>query len=281
MATTLETLEALGFSPIEAGVYAALLRESPATGYRISHAIGKPTANTYKAIRSLERRGAVVVEDGKSRLCRAVPPAEVLGALEQRFQANKRAAADALARLSAASTDERVWTLETPESIWERAAAMLSASETLVALDVMPAALERVGPQLVAAAGRGVEVFAKVYDAPSALPGVQLLRRDDGPEALAFWPGCQLTLVADACSFLMALFSRDLSTVYRCVWSESVFLACMQHNSLAAELLGARRLDTGEPLAEADALRLTLGREDLPGRRRLFERCAEIDRERE
>ena len=41
-----KALQELGFSEIEALVYAFLVQGEAATGYRISHAIGKPTANT-------------------------------------------------------------------------------------------------------------------------------------------------------------------------------------------------------------------------------------------
>ena len=53
MTTTHESVQALqelGFTCLEAHVYVYLLRRAPATGYRISHAIGNPTANTYKAL---------------------------------------------------------------------------------------------------------------------------------------------------------------------------------------------------------------------------------------
>jgi len=39
-----------------------LVEYSPATGYRVSHAIGKQPANTYKAVRSLEDEGAIIVD---------------------------------------------------------------------------------------------------------------------------------------------------------------------------------------------------------------------------
>lgn len=275
--TTAEPLRALGFSAIEAEAYVALLRESPATGYRLSHAIGKPTSNTYKAVQSLMDRGAVFVDDGESRLCRAVPPAELLAALERQFQRNKRRAADALAAVEETSGDERVYQVTTVESVWERARALLAEARVLALLDVMPAAFDVLRDDLRATAARGVEVWAKVYSEASRTPGVETLSADDPDGVLAFWPGCQVSLVVDARRHLLALLSKDATQVYQSIWSESVFLSCMQHNSLAAELLATGR---GRDMAAAspDARkRLTLGREDLPGRRRLFERCSQID----
>lgn len=56
----IQGLTGLGFTQADAEVYVALLRESPATGYRIATVLGKATANTYKALRSLTDKGAVL-----------------------------------------------------------------------------------------------------------------------------------------------------------------------------------------------------------------------------
>ena len=78
---SVEVLSELGFTNLEAEIYAFLLQESPVTGYRIAQAIGKPAANTYKAIQTLELKGAVIVDEGSSRMCRAVSADELLNRL--------------------------------------------------------------------------------------------------------------------------------------------------------------------------------------------------------
>ena len=102
-------LRDLGFTEIEARVYTFLLQNEPATGYRISHAIGKPTANTYKAVAALEGRGAVQVDEGENRLVRAVPPEELLAGLERRARDRHEAARGVLAELNRDTTDDRVY----------------------------------------------------------------------------------------------------------------------------------------------------------------------------
>ena len=72
-ATTVPPLVSLGFTALAAEIYAWLPEEAPVTGYRIAQAIGKPAPNVYKAIETLETKGAVMVDEGKSRLCRPVP----------------------------------------------------------------------------------------------------------------------------------------------------------------------------------------------------------------
>ena len=279
MTTSIESLRPFGFTEIEAEVYVALLRESPATGYRVSHAIGKPTPNTYKAIQSLQQRGAVIVDEGQRRTCRAVPPDELLALLERRFRGHKQRAARALAQVREETGDERVYQLKSVDSVWEKARSMLSEARVLVLLDVMPQAFAQLHDTLVETARRGVDVWAKVYARTDRADGVQTVLSDQAAQALAFWPGCQLSLVVDAESYLLALLSKDLEVTFQSIWSESVFLSCMHHNSVVAEILGAWATREGKPMSARRRARLTLGRPDLPGREHLLERCAQVSAE--
>lgn len=54
----IELLRQLGLNQLEAEVYAFLLPNEPMTAYAIGTALGKPTANVYKAIEHLARLGA-------------------------------------------------------------------------------------------------------------------------------------------------------------------------------------------------------------------------------
>src|SRR5215813_11412219 len=90
----------LGFTALEAEIYTWLAGETSATGYRIAQGIGKPVANTYKAIESLHNKGAILIEEDENRLCRAVPAGELLRALERGFASRRDHAARALANLA-------------------------------------------------------------------------------------------------------------------------------------------------------------------------------------
>src|SRR5215468_10366506 len=113
-ATAIDALTRLGFTALEAEVYTFLLGEPGATGYRIAQGIGKPVANTYKALESLQRKGAILVEDDESRRFRAVPAEELLLGLERDFAQTRAQAARALARLGTdEASDDRVYQLAT------------------------------------------------------------------------------------------------------------------------------------------------------------------------
>ena len=207
-------LQGIGFSEIEALVYAFLVGREPATGYRISHAIGKATANTYKAIASLVQQGAVQVDEGGNRLIRAVPPDELLAGLERRAREKREAARAALADRSADVADDRVYTLRGRDQVLERARAMLGRAREIVLGDLFPGPLEALAADLAAAAARGVRVVVKVYS-PLDVPGVAEVPEADAARALSGWPGQQLSLVADADEHLLALFDAPSRTSTR------------------------------------------------------------------
>lgn len=259
----LNSLQSIGFSEIEALVYTFLLRSAPSTGYRISHAIGKPTANTYKAIAALQQRGAVLVDDGDNRLVRALPPDELLAGLERRAQQQRESARAALASLARDDGDERVYTLHDCDQVLERARAMLARARVIVLADIFPAPLAALAADLTAAAARGVRVVVKVYSRVE-IAGVEMVVAEDADRALAAWPGQQLSLVVDADEHLLALFAADLAQVRQAVWSRSAFLSCLHHNHVAMELVVTTHGRDQGPLAD-----ITLLASSPPGLSRL------------
>lgn len=228
-------LTRLGFTELEALVYRFLLAESPATGYRVSHGIGKPTANTYKALASLQRRGAAVCDEGTSQLYRAVPPEELLERLEREFARNRAQALAELRSVPRSLGDDRIYRLDSGDQVLGRARAMLKRVRHVVLADAFPGPAGELRDELAAAAARGALVVVKTY-APLEAAGVICVPAGDAARVLERWPGAQLNLVADAREHLLALLAPGLAGVHQAVWSNSTFLSCMQHNHLASEI---------------------------------------------
>jgi sugar-specific transcriptional regulator TrmB len=270
-------LTSLGFSEIEALVYCFLLQESPATGYRVSHAIGKPTANTYKAIAALAQRGALIVDDSESRLCRAVPYQELLERLQNDFDARRRSAEGELSKLRRASGDDRVYQLTSVEQVLERARAMLSAAKRACLLDLFPGAVTLLASDLEATAKRGVTVVVRAYQA-TTVKGVALVVARDASRVLSVWPGEQMSIAVDGDQFMMALLAKDGQSVHQAIWSNSTFLSCLQYNALHVELVLTDML-TGASAAESPLESLSLTRLQPPGFQKLNERYGEATAE--
>jgi hypothetical protein len=274
-----DALTSFGFTELEADVYVFLLRESPATGYRVARAIGKPVANTYKAVESLQHKGAVVVDDGGSRLCRAVPAGELLSRLERSFRKRKKAAARALASLKAAAGDDRVYQLRSVEQVYARCHQMLEECRQVAVLDLFPVPLGELRPALQRAARRGVRVAVKAYQ-PAEVPGVDVVVGPTGPAVLGKWPGQWLNAVVDGRQYLVALLSADGAELFQAVWSGSPYLSWVYHSAVAAELVLAavhRHVQAGDPRTVRDLIDAYawLYASDLPGRRALLRRIGQ------
>ena len=246
-------LAALGFTDLEATVYVYLVENSPATAYRVAQGIGKPVANTYKAVESLQQKGAVLVDETKTRLCRAVPPDDLLGRLEKTFETRREAAAQALARLQpAVQDDDGIFTLTSPEQVYERCGQMLERARDVVLLDAFPGAIETLRPALEAVAARGIPVAVQAY-APTTIEGVDIITPLGAERVLQRWHGQWVCLMVDGAEYLFAYLDPNGKTVHQAIWSESAFLSWVHHSNLGgclrAQLL-ERLLQDGASVEE-------------------------------
>jgi predicted transcriptional regulator len=233
----LESLTQLGFSDIEARVYLALLRESPQTGYRIARAIGKAAANTYQALESLAHKGAIIVEQGDARQCRAVPPAEVIERLRREFAERGEQVTRELEEMDHGTEDERVYQLRSISQVFERARTMLSKAQRIVIADIFAAPLERLVAAFDDAAARGVSVYVRGYGNLGACKFHYTGGGQADRVSAEAWPGQHLALVVDGREHLIALCDWSMERVHQAAWSASRYLSCLQHIHLADEYL--------------------------------------------
>ena len=235
-------MAALGFTEIEAAIYCELLRGAASTGYRLAQAISKAPANVYQALANLTHRGAVMVDDGETKTYRATPPTELLGALQRSFDKSRNEAQAALTALQVPAEDDRIYQLKTPIQIYETATRMISGTCEILLFDLFPEPLAKLAPLLAEAQARGVTVAGLAYGDPPEFP-FPVARACSRAFVTDRWPGMQLSLVADAREHLVALLSPDGLAARHGVWSDSVYLACLQHSGLAAEI----QLSTANP----------------------------------
>jgi sugar-specific transcriptional regulator TrmB len=241
----LHPLIELGLSGSEAAVYAYLVRHSPATGYKVAKAIGKPVANTYKTIASLEDKGAIVVDDSGSRLCRAIPPAEFLARLDKRYHEQRTRAAAALTKIERsrgndrddAAEDTRIYRLRSRQQVMQRARTMLGRATRCVLLDAFPDPLAELITDVDAAAARGVDVVVKPYSDPplklAHLVPILVVERT----IPSLWPGHHLNLVIDAKESLLALLAPTGDDVIAAIHTTGHYLAAIQHSGLQFEFM--------------------------------------------
>jgi HTH-type transcriptional regulator, sugar sensing transcriptional regulator len=267
-----DALVALGFTALEAEVYAVLVEQSPATAYKLAQEVGKAAANVYKAVESLQRKGAILVEESSSRRCRAVPPSELIHQLERQFSQARTRAQAALARLTRTTGDERVYELSSTDQVLTRARTMLRRTEQMVLCDLFPEAALELRADIEATARRGRRVCVQVYRPVEFDPLVTVFVKPDADRLLALWPGQWLNVVADAREHLLAFLHHGLGGIHQAVWSESVYLSLLHFSGLSSEMsavAAATIVDAEgapEPMRKAYAdVRALLSGSHLPG----------------
>jgi HTH-type transcriptional regulator, sugar sensing transcriptional regulator len=245
-------LIALGFSELEAEAYLFLLRESPATGYRVAQGLGRTAANTYKALESLEERGAIQVEEAESRLCRPVPPDTLLHAMEATFLRHREHAAEALRQVTPPVADNGVFRMKSGAQVFEKCRVILDTAEQVVLIDAFAAPLGVLRQSIAAALDRGVRIALLVYE-PVDIPGVTVVLNHDASAVRARWSGQWLNLTADSSHLVNALLGDGLDDVVHATWTSSPFLSHLYHSGLLGELVASSlrsALHTGAKLRE-------------------------------
>lgn len=222
----------MGFTELEAAVYSYLVENSPATAYRAARDIGKPVANTYKAMQALFQKGAVMIDETQNRLCQAVPPAEVMEKLKITYLDQHRKTTDALARLKPSRDAEKIFSLADAGQVFDRCRRAIGQAENIILVDAYPGVIKTIKPWLEEAGSRGVTVVLQAYK-PVGIRGVEVVEFQNAAEMLGRWRGDWLIVVVDGAEYLFAFIGEDGRTVHNAIWCESAFMALPQHSNLA------------------------------------------------
>jgi HTH-type transcriptional regulator, sugar sensing transcriptional regulator len=221
-----ETLVSFGFTALESEIYVFLLKESPATGYRIAQGLNKPAANTYKGIQTLQTKGAILVEEGPSRLCRAVPLDELMNRLQKDFESRRKDAEKKLKSLGKPAEDERIYQLRSRDQILNRIREMLAVSKTSALLRLPAFGVHAIEGDIEKAADRGVAISVLTNES-MFIEGVEVVTGDEGAAE-------GLMVVTDANQTLAGFIPADGES--EAVWTRNPTLAKGHHVGLSAEI---------------------------------------------
>ncbi|MBN1990662.1 MAG: hypothetical protein JW783_14760 [Bacteroidales bacterium] len=234
MVKNTEILLEIGFNRLEADVYVHLLTHPPSTAYKIGKQLNKPTANVYKAIESLAQKGAVIVEDNKNKLCKAVNPNEFFNLYEKSIIDKSNTARTLLSNLENAAEDQTSYSIDSVPLVFERFRSMMSRCKTVAVIDAFPQALNEVVPYIEEAAQRGIDIQVEAYQ-PIKIKGASTICASIGSKASNHWKSQQLNLVIDGEEHLIALMDNDLKKVKQAVWSNSTYISCILHAGMLKE----------------------------------------------
>jgi sugar-specific transcriptional regulator TrmB len=236
-----KSLESLGLTQIEALAYTYLVANPSSTGYRVARGIGKPTANVYRALESLGRKGAVLQDRAATPSFRALAPDDLLARLEHDFMKHKTAAAAKLASLEPDAGDERIYALNSPDQVMTRARIVLASARRLVLIDGFSTLVAPIADAMAETRARNVRVLLRLRARRGTETDTMPSHRDtltDTPPAPGTLPS--LRIVSDAREVMLAAFDRDETRTREAFWTRSSFIARSFHDALTAEHCCAR-----------------------------------------
>jgi sugar-specific transcriptional regulator TrmB len=231
-----QSLQGLGLTNLEARVYIYLIQSGSSTGYAIGKGLGIPAANVYRSLETLHAKGAVILEDGNRRYCRAVPLEELLTNLERQFTQLKEDASKAMANLQMPRIDQHVYHIISTEAVFERFYQMLDTASTIAVFDLFPKAANKLSNHIKSAAERGVRVLAKIYE-PLSIPGAQMILDSRTRTSSRRWGGVWANGVVDGSQHLLTYLTGDMNRVHQAVWTDNVYASWIYHSALMYELM--------------------------------------------
>lgn len=234
-----ESLQQLGLTPAEAEIYSFLLQESPATGYRIAQAVGRPVGNIYKSMESLEFKGAIFIADDEShRAARAVPLGEFTARLRARLEAACAEATEQLEVTSEPAPDDLLYRLSDREQALERIRATLRSAERFVVATIGPSIVEALRDDLINASRR-LAIAIKVFR-PVEIAGAEVILDPRGESTMFSGPGEWCILNVDGREFLQVLFDRADGSLLTGHWTTNPLLAWSTYTGICSDLILAQ-----------------------------------------
>lgn len=200
------SLRELGLSLYESRIYLGLLVHGAQNGNELSRTANVPSSKVYAALDKLVARGIVNQirrRNGAEYL--AIAPGKLL----DRFRAQYGNAIDYLDKTLPSLEDQEsmpdIVQIASAEAIIEHTKAILSEAVTEVFVSGWDESIEKIKHELVAADGRGVQIFAMIYGELDLAVGTWLRHSYQDTVATRI-AGHLLTLVADGRNALIAHF---------------------------------------------------------------------------
>lgn len=226
----------LGFNRLEAEVYLTLLKESPLTGYRLAQILNKAAANTYKALESLEKRGAVVAEGSPNvKQYVAIPIADYMNQLESGFRNDRQFLEESLKDIKYSISGDKIYMLQTFDQVLEKCSRMLENAEYSVIVDAFPSMLKKIIPQLEKAALNGVNIIVNAYE-PVNVKNCRVIVKSNAKKVLQLWSGDWMNIAVDGKEYLITACEKD-GVLQHAIWSNSPYLSFFVFNGFRYEML--------------------------------------------
>jgi len=226
-------LEALGFSLNESRAYAALLQESPATGYEVGVRAQIPRSAVYGVLRRLVKAGAARSIAGSPERFAPAPAEELLILLRKRFDASTEQLEEAIRRLDVTPEVPDAFSVRGYQRILEEAERIVRGAQQRVVVSGWPREIEQMTTELKRAAKRRVYVVVFSHAELPALPGEVFSYGLAEKDLEEFWKH-RLVVVADDRRSLIG--ATEMADTDNAVISETPAIAEIATSQVALDI---------------------------------------------
>jgi len=254
-------LVALGFSLNESRAYAALLQESPATGYEVGVRAQIPRSAVYGVLRRLVKAGAARSIAGTPERFAPAAAEDLLVLLRKRFDTSTEQLEAAIRRIDTSPQAPDAFSVRGYQRILEEAERLIRGAQQRLVVSGWPRELEQLGGEMKRAAKRRVYIVVFSHAELPQLPGEIFSYGLEEKGLEEFWKH-RLVVVADDRRTLIG--ATETTESDQAVVSETIAIAEIVTSQVAlditlltqrqgrdvegvmAKMLGARvgRLDT-------------------------------------
>ena len=232
-----QLLRGIGLTELEARLYITLIRESEATGYRLSQLLNKPVANIYKALDSMARKGAILCESSeKTRRYSPLPIKDYLNQLESQFKQRRSRIEYELESLEARTGAVGIFQLKELEQVYQAAHTIMENANAILLVDAYPESLSRIADALASKAATGTDIYLKCYTRVD-IPGVHIISPNAGLYGKVNLEYEWFTLVSDNHEHLSSLIKPKAGRVEQSVWVRSPFLNMVKYSGMAHDFV--------------------------------------------
>lgn len=228
-------LREMGLSDLEAKVYIWLLENKRSTGYKIAVEIGKPVANTYKALRSLEKKGAVIRDDSSNKTYfDTIPVEEFLNKIEKEFYKQRKKIIEEVKKMDVQQEPIGIYELQSAELVYEKAIGMIKTAESSLVIDCFPAPLQVIKKELLNKKGENIPILLKNY-CDTRFEGIRQIEATKTDLLLDEHPGQWLLMIKDAAESLIAFFDLSGEELLHSIWIKDPFISLILFNGSTIE----------------------------------------------
>ncbi|RLC54314.1 MAG: hypothetical protein DRH79_00945 [Candidatus Cloacimonadota bacterium] len=231
----LQMLREMGLSELEAYIYIWLLGNKRSTGYKIAGQIGKPVANTYKALKSLQQKGAVVSDKSSGTVYfDTIPIEEFLNKIENEFKTKREQIIEEVNKLEVQQEPTGIYELQSKELVFEKASSMIKSAQNTLLIDGFPAPMQTIKQYLTEDRANEITIYVKNYSGNN-IKHVHQIQASIPELIYTELNGQWLIVLKDTVESLIAFFSKDGRELIHCIWTKDPFISFILFNGSAYE----------------------------------------------